>query len=164
MSVREFALLVRECRVKTKRWSQDELADRSGVSRGLIQKLEGKNPPRPQRATVIDLSSALGLDIDKMLRLTGHEPLTKADRDRLPPPVDWWAELARQWPRLPTAIQKQIVALCAAIVGPQAPAVVDPPPMTGGLDQAPEEVKPDTYEQELGKRLINDEPGEGGPA
>ncbi|MER7842504.1 tetratricopeptide repeat protein [Kitasatospora sp. NPDC096077] len=61
-----FAALLRECRLAAG-WSQDELADRSGVSARSISALE-KGGRRPRMSSVLRLAEALGVDPDTRTR------------------------------------------------------------------------------------------------
>lgn len=49
---------------KAKGWTQDELAERSGVAKRTLQDVEGDKRARPQRATRVALNAALGVEGD----------------------------------------------------------------------------------------------------
>ena len=52
--------------------SQDELAERSGVSKRAIVALESDQPPRPQGRTVRKLAEALGVEPVDLFRMPGE--------------------------------------------------------------------------------------------
>jgi len=54
-------------------WSQNELATRAGIGRGIVNKTEaGRNDPAPQ--TLRALARALGYPVDRLYRLVGFLP------------------------------------------------------------------------------------------
>lgn len=58
---------VRNARMK-RWWSQEELAEKSGVSVNTINRLERKAPARIRKATLFKLAEALGVDPGKLAR------------------------------------------------------------------------------------------------
>lgn len=52
------------------RWTQAELAGRSGVSRSYVQKIEGKRPPDVTIDIIVKLARAFRLSCSEILRLS----------------------------------------------------------------------------------------------
>jgi transcriptional regulator with XRE-family HTH domain len=55
-------------------WSMGQLADRSGVSRAAISRIESGGTPSPGAATLVRLAGALGVDLAD---LTGDRPMPR---------------------------------------------------------------------------------------
>lgn len=122
MPVKTFATKVRTAR-EEQRLSRPDLAKLAGVSPNLLERLEGMDhPPKPKRPTVIDLSHALGLNIDAELAALGYPPLTNAERSRLPSRTDPWPELEQLWGRLTPAQKHAVVSLIGAFTEGRNPA------------------------------------------
>ncbi len=68
---------VREIR-ETKKWTQDQLATKSGVSKGFLSDIEN-NKRNPSSEYVLKIANALGASIDYLLR--GDEPLPVLHRE-----------------------------------------------------------------------------------
>src|SRR5213080_4042286 len=68
---------VREIR-ETKKWTQDQLATKSGVSKGFLSDIEN-NKRNPSAEYVLKIANALGASIDYLLR--GDEPLPVLHRE-----------------------------------------------------------------------------------
>lgn len=116
MPVNDFAAKVKAAR-EEQRLSRPDLSRLSGVSPNTLERLEGsEHPPKPKRPTVIDLSHVLGLDVDAELAALGYEPLTKAERARLPDLADPWPELEQLWPSLTPQQKQALVGLVKAFV------------------------------------------------
>lgn len=117
VTVEDFGARIREVRT-ARRLSRSELARRSGVAQATLERLEGKDPPQPRRATVIDLARALDWAIDDTLAELGYEPLTDAERAELRQQQrsgDPLQELNRVWPQL-TGPQRWAIARTAAVM------------------------------------------------
>lgn len=57
-------------------WTQDVLAERSGLSRGIIQALEQGVRANPRLATVLRLAKALNVPLDELIHLDDLGELT----------------------------------------------------------------------------------------
>jgi transcriptional regulator with XRE-family HTH domain len=68
-----FAVLIRETR-KLRGWSQEELADRSGVSRPTLQRWENGQITEPAGSQVSRVSEALEIDPEDAYRALGWLP------------------------------------------------------------------------------------------
>jgi transcriptional regulator with XRE-family HTH domain len=68
---------VREIR-ETKKWTQDQLATKSGVSKGFLSDIEN-NKRNPSAEYVLKIANALGASIDYLLR--GDEQLPSAPKE-----------------------------------------------------------------------------------
>lgn len=119
VTVEEFGAQVRQRR-ETRRMSRRDLAQRSGVSPGAIDKLEGRDPPRPRRATAIDLALALDWDLTDALALLDYEPLTTGEQTELARINDPRAQLDRMWDELSPSQRVALVNLVSTILNPQA--------------------------------------------
>jgi transcriptional regulator with XRE-family HTH domain len=68
---------VKEIR-EAKKWTQDQLATKSGVSKGFLSDIEN-NKRNPSSEYVLKIANALGASIDYLLR--GDEPLPVSRRE-----------------------------------------------------------------------------------
>ncbi|MBZ5539842.1 MAG: helix-turn-helix transcriptional regulator [Acidobacteriia bacterium] len=68
---------VKEIR-EAKKWTQDQLATKSGVSKGFLSDIEN-NKRNPSSEYVLKIANALGASIDYLLR--GDEPLPASQRE-----------------------------------------------------------------------------------
>ena len=71
---------------KKKTWSQDDLADRAGVSKNYISRLERNLPdprtgaqPQPSRKVVEAIAAALGWSPEEPLRMAGYAAAVERD-------------------------------------------------------------------------------------
>lgn len=119
VTAEEFGAQVRQRR-EVRRLSRRDLAQRSGVSYGALDKLESQNPPKPRRVTAIDLAIALDWDVDDALAVLDYEPLSDDERAGLGNFNDLRTQLDRMWDELPLSQQAAIVALVRSILNPQA--------------------------------------------
>lgn len=68
---------VKEIR-ETKKWTQDQLATKSGVSKGFLSDIEN-NKRNPSAEYVLKIANALGASLDYLLR--GDEPVPSSPKE-----------------------------------------------------------------------------------
>lgn len=131
----EFGHLLRTRR-EARRWSQPELARRSGVPKGTIAAYEAAKVVNPGRKNIVRLALALNWPAgpDAALKLVNENPLTGQEREFLPAPVDLFDEVTRVWPHLSPRLQAAITELLRAICEPQGP--MGPDPVAGRLSKS----------------------------
>lgn len=146
VTVEEFGAQVRQRR-DARRLSRRDLAQRSGVSYGALDKLESPNPPRPRRSTAIDLARAIDWDVDEALALLDYKPLTDAERGGLSSVNTPREQLDRLIDELPLTQVAGLLALVRSIVHRQSlPADPDMgeevviQPVTPGSGDTPEHI------------------------
>src|SRR6266566_1451191 len=82
---------VREIR-ETKKWTQDQLATKSGVSKGFLSDIEN-NKRNPSSEYVLKIANALGASLDYLLRGLETTPGIRTEPVVIPPAL---AEAAEQ--------------------------------------------------------------------
>ncbi len=83
----QFGIWIKAMR-KTRRWTQDELAARSGVSQSFISALETGARIHPGIETMRAIGLAFGLPVEEVVRKVGYARLEKetpAARETPPP-------------------------------------------------------------------------------
>lgn len=123
----DFGHLLRRRR-DARRWSQPELARRSGVPKGTIAAYEAAKVVNPGRANVVSLALALDWPNgpDAALAMVGEGPLSAEERQFLPAPVDLFDEVTQVWPDLSPRLQAALTELLRAICEPHGPMGPDP--------------------------------------
>lgn len=145
VTVEEFGAQVRRRR-EVRRLSRRDLAQRSGVSYGTVDKLESPDPPRPKRTTAIDLATALDWDVAEALAMLGHEPLNEDERAGLVAVNSPREQLDRLLDDLTATQVTALLGLVRAIVHPQALPAQDVSgevviqPVTPGSGDTPEHI------------------------
>lgn len=130
MGAADFRAEVRRRR-DAKRLSRDALAQLSGVSAALIEKMEMRDPPpKPRRTTVVDLARALEWDVDEALTLVDYPPLTDTERAELTRINSPRAQLDRLLDELPPQQLVGLLGLVRSMLGLPPPA--DEPDTEGG--------------------------------
>lgn len=129
MTVEELGAKVRAFR-EARRLSREDLARLSGVAAVTLERLEGRNPPKPKRPTLIDLARALEWDVDETLAALGHEPLSDLERTELgrrsrESPVD---ELQALLPHLSPEQVWVLVHAASVMLRPDVPWQQNPGP------------------------------------
>lgn len=127
VTVEEFGAQVRQRR-GVRRMSRRDLAQRSGVSYGALDKLESPSPPRPRRSTAIDLATAVHWDVDEALALLDYEPLSDDERAALAGINSPREQLDRLLDELPPSQVYGLLVLVRSMVNPQALPQADDDP------------------------------------
>lgn len=155
-------------RREARRLSRRDLAQRSGVSFGALEKLESRDPPRPRRATAIDIALALDWDLGEALALLDYDPLTADEQQELARLTNPRAQLDRMWDELAVSQQAAIVALVSAILNPAAlppPSEDDPETVYHGTeDLGDEHTEHEPSADERGGVKAPNGPVQNGPA
>lgn len=96
--------------LKSAGWTQQDLADHSGITRSAISKLmRGKTKPKPE--TIDALANALGLDPVLLMRLAGI-PLPPKDEALHPAAL----YIAQQLTKLPSVPQEQTISAIQSMI------------------------------------------------